>query len=73
VNYLKIQLKNVVVTSVSTNIGADHAGEIPTETFGLRYSAVQWVYNDSPLDGASQKNTNVSGMWNLAKNEVSFN
>jgi type VI secretion system secreted protein Hcp len=73
VNYLKIQLKNVVVSTVTTNIGGTDAHEIPTETFGLRYSAVQWTYNDSPLDGASQKNTNVSGMWNLAKNEVSFN
>jgi type VI secretion system secreted protein Hcp len=69
VNYLKIQLKNVIVSAVNANVGADG---IPTETFGLRYSAVQWTYNDSPLDGASQKAANVSGMWNLAKNEVSF-
>jgi type VI secretion system secreted protein Hcp len=76
INYLKIQLKNVLVSKVETNIGGGasaSADEIPTETFGLRYSAVQWTYNDSPLDGASQKATNVSGMWNLAKNEVSFN
>jgi type VI secretion system secreted protein Hcp len=72
VNYLKIQLKNVIVSKVTVNIGDNDGNEIPTETFGLRYSAVQWTYNDSPLDGASQKNTNVSGMWNLAKNEVSF-
>jgi len=72
VNYLKIQLKNVIVSKVTANIGDNDGNEIPTETFGLRYSAVQWTYNDSPLDGASQKNTNVSGMWNLAKNEVSF-
>jgi type VI secretion system secreted protein Hcp len=73
VNYLKIQLKNVVVSTVSVNIADGNGGQIPTETFGLRYSAVQWTYNDSPLDGAAQKSTNVSGMWNLAKNEVSFN
>jgi type VI secretion system secreted protein Hcp len=74
VNYLKIQLKNVIVSTVTTNIAhSDGSGAVPTETFGLRYSAVQWTYNDSPLDGSTQKNTNVSGMWNLAKNEVSFN
>lgn len=71
VNYLKIQLKNVVVSKVTTNIGGEGT-EIPTETFGLRYSAVQWTYNESPIDGGTPKNTNVSGMWNLAKNEVSF-
>ncbi len=73
VNYLKVQLKNVVVATVSVNVADGSGGAIPSETFGLRYSAVQWTYNDSPLDGSSQKNTNVSGMWNLAKNEVSFN
>jgi type VI secretion system secreted protein Hcp len=76
INYLKIQLKNVVVSKVEVNVGGhdqDGTNDLPTETFGLTYSAVQWTYNDSPLDGASQKNTNVSGMWNLAKNEVSFN
>ena len=73
VNYLKIQLKNVLVSKVTTNIGTPgSADQIPTETFGLRYSAVQWTYNESPLDGSSPKNTNISGMWNLAKNEVSF-
>lgn len=70
VNYLKIQLKNVVVSSVSTNIAS--GSELPTETFGLRYSAVQWTYNEAPLDGASAKNTNVQGMWNLKTNDVSF-
>lgn len=73
VNYLKIELKNVVVSTVTTNIGDKDHGEIPSETFGLRYSAVKWTYNESPIDGSSPKNTNVSGMWNLAKNEVSFN
>lgn len=72
VNYLQIELKNVIVSKVTTNIGGEEGGELPSETFGLRYSAVKWTYNDSPMDGASQKNTNVSGMWDLSKNEVSF-
>ncbi|MBK1714333.1 Hcp family type VI secretion system effector [Rubrivivax gelatinosus] len=70
VNYLKIQLKNVVVSSVSTNIVS--GTELPTEVFGLKYSAVQWTYNEAPLDGSSAKNTNVQGMWNLKTNDVSF-
>jgi type VI secretion system secreted protein Hcp len=70
VNYLKVGLKNVVVSSVSTNIAS--GSELPTETFGLRYSAVQWTYNEAPLDGSTAANTNVQGMWNLKTNEVSF-
>lgn len=70
VNYLKIQLKNVLVSSISTNIMS--GSELPTETFGLKYSAVQWTYNEAPLDGSTAKNTNVQGMWNLKTNDVSF-
>jgi type VI secretion system secreted protein Hcp len=70
VNYLKIALKNVVISSVTTNIAS--GSELPTETFGLRYSAVQWTYNEAPLDGSSASNTNVQGMWNLQTNTVSF-
>ena len=52
VNYLKVQLKNVVVSSANPSV----AGEgLPTETFGLRYSAVQWTYNESPLDGSTTR------------------
>jgi type VI secretion system secreted protein Hcp len=70
VNYLKVALKNVVISSVTTNIAS--GSELPTETFGLRYSAVQWTYNEAPIDGASAANTNVQGMWNLKDNTVSF-
>lgn len=70
VNYLKVALKNVVISSTSTNITS--GSELPTETFGLRYSAVQWTYNESPLDGSAAANTNVQGMWNLKDNTVSF-
>lgn len=70
VKYLWIQLKNVVVSSVSTNIVS--GTELPTETFGLKYSAVQWTYNEAPLDGGTPKNVNVQGMWNLKTNETTF-
>ncbi len=70
IKYLEIKLKNVVVSSVSTNIVSGK--ELPTETFGLRYSAVMWTYNEAPLDGATQKNVNVQGSWNLKTNDIAF-
>ena len=70
VNYLKVALKNVVISSVTSNIAS--GSELPTETFGLRYSAVQWTYNEAPIDGSTAANTNVQGMWNLKDNTVSF-
>jgi type VI secretion system secreted protein Hcp len=71
VNYLKVQLKNVVISSVTTNIAS--GSELPTETFGLRYSAVQWLYNESPLDGTTAPNQKISGAWNLKDNTTVFN
>lgn len=70
INYLKIALKNVVISSVTTNIAS--GTELPTETFGVRYSAVQWTYNEAPLDGSAAANTNVQGSWNLQTNDVAF-
>ena len=70
VNYLKIQLKNVLVSSVSTNIAS--GTELPTETFGLTYSAVQWTYNEAPIDGSTATNVNVQGSWNLKTNDIKF-
>lgn len=69
VNYLKVQLKNVIVSSVNPSVSGEG---LPVETFGLRYSAVQWTYNESPIDGSTAKNTNITGKWNLQKNDTSF-
>jgi type VI secretion system secreted protein Hcp len=68
VNYLKVRLKNAVVSEVSI----DHRAGLPSEVFDLSYSAVQWIYNEAPLDGAAAGALNVSAMWNLATNEVGF-
>jgi type VI secretion system secreted protein Hcp len=63
VPFWKITMKNVVVSSVSTTIGA---GELPTETFGLKYSEIIWEYMQHKIDGTSAS-TGRAG-WDLAKN-----
>jgi type VI secretion system secreted protein Hcp len=70
VNYLKISLKNCVISSFSTSIAA--GAELPSETFGLRYSSAQWNYTEAPIDGGTAKHTNVIGQYNLKTNEVAF-
>ena len=71
VNYLKIELKNVLVSSVNTDISGE---AIPTETFGLKYSAIRWTYNQSKIDGSGIESSgnNIQGSWNLANNVVTF-
>lgn len=41
VNYLNVQLKNAIVASVSPSVNGEG---LPTETFTLKYAAVQWRY-----------------------------
>lgn len=68
VKYLVIRLKNVLVSSVAPSVSADG---FPKETFGLKYSAVQWEYMASKLDGTAAAVTGT-GSWNLATNEAKF-
>jgi type VI secretion system secreted protein Hcp len=68
-NYLLIELRNALVSSVNTNISGDT--ELPTETFGLKYSAVKWTYQKSKMDGTAAV-VDATGMWDLSKNTVTF-
>lgn len=63
VDYYKIVLENVVISS-SNVIVAD--GELPSQTFGLKYGKITWEYKQHKMDGSSTS-TGVAG-WDLRKN-----
>ncbi len=63
VDYYKIVLEDVVVSSVTTTIGS---GELPSETFGLKYGKIVWEYKQHKMDGSSVS-TGTAG-WDLRKN-----
>lgn len=67
VKYLEIQLKNVLVASVDPAV---HDEGLPTETFALKYAAVQWRYTQQKVDGG-QGGTS-QGAWSLTKNDKSY-
>jgi type VI secretion system secreted protein Hcp len=68
VKYLVIKLKNVLVSSVAPSVSEEG---LPKETFGLKYSAVDWAYMASKLDG-SQAAVTGTGAWNLATNTATY-
>jgi type VI secretion system secreted protein Hcp len=68
VEYLKIKLKNVLISSVAPTVSEEG---IPKETFGLKYSAVDWAYKASTLNGVEGVVTGT-GSWNLATNTAAF-
>lgn len=69
VPYLVIKLKNALISSVAPSVSAEG---IPKETFGLKYSAVDWVYSASALDGSATQAKSGTGAWNLATNTATY-
>ena len=67
VKYLTIKLKKAIVASVKPSV----VGEgLPTETFTLKYAAVQWEYTQQTMDGKTAKGS--PAMWSLATNKPEF-
>jgi type VI secretion system secreted protein Hcp len=62
--YLKIKLLNAIVSSVVPSVVAEG---LPTETFGLKYAAVQWDYVPQKIDGTADAAT--TGAWSLSQNK----
>ena len=65
VKYFEIELKNVLIGSVSASVGE---GSILAEHVGLKFSKVRWKYTQQKIAGGAGGNT--SGGWNLATNKV---
>lgn len=63
VDYYKITLEDVVISSVDTVIAE---GELPQESFGLKYGKIVWEYKQQKMDG-SATSTGPAG-WDLRKN-----
>ena len=67
IKYLQIKLKHVLVSQVTPNVNQEG---VPTETFGLKYAAVEWTYNQQDING-SQKGA-VTKKWSLSNNTASY-
>ncbi len=65
VKYFEIELKNVLIGSVSPHLTE---GDILQESIGLKFSEVKWTYTQQKVSGGAGGNT--SGGWNLATNKV---
>jgi len=63
IDYYKIVLEDVVISSVDTVIDG---GELPAENFGLKYGKIVWEYKQHKHDG-SATSTGKAG-WDLRKN-----
>ena len=63
IDYYKIELEDVIVSSVETLITE---GELPIERFGLKYGKIVWEYKQHKMDG-SATSTGKAG-WDLRKN-----
>jgi type VI secretion system secreted protein Hcp len=67
VMYLEIQLMNAIIASISPSVQGEG---LPTETFSLKYGAVQWKYTQQKLAGGTGGTS--QGAWSLTKNDKTF-
>lgn len=65
--YYTLVLKNTIISSVTTSIGAEG---LPIETFTLKPSAMSWKYVEHKPDGTSS--ANITKQWNLATNTATL-
>lgn len=68
VMYLKIKLKKVIISQVAPSVSSEG---LPSETFGLKYSSVEWTYTQQTMDGKSKPGQVAS--WSLATNKAEYN
>lgn len=58
VKYLTVNLEELIISQVSTN-GASGSAELPTESVGLNYGKIEWIYTQQKRpDGSGGGNTN---------------
>ena len=67
VRYLEIKLKYVLIASVSPSVVSQG---VPSETFALKYAAVQWKYTQQKIGG--NQGGNSQGAWSLTKNDKTY-
>jgi type VI secretion system secreted protein Hcp len=64
VEFYTLKLKNTIVSSVTTTMGAEG---LPVETFTLKPAAMSWLYVEQKLDGSMGKK--MEKMWSLTTNK----
>ncbi|WP_179403108.1 Hcp family type VI secretion system effector [Burkholderia guangdongensis] len=67
VKYLEVKLKYVIISSVTPSVQQEG---LPTETFSLKYAAVQWKQTQQKIGGNQGGNT--QGAWSLTKNDKTY-
>jgi type VI secretion system secreted protein Hcp len=65
VKYYQIQLENVLIGSVNSEVAP---GDIMHEKVGLKFSQAKWTYTKQRVNGGAGGNT--VGGWDLASNKV---
>ncbi len=65
-NYLTIKLTNAIISHVNTS--CPQSG-LPTETFGIKYAAITWLYKESKADGSANVANHFAG-WDLSQNKI---
>ncbi|TKC88332.1 type VI secretion system tube protein Hcp [Trinickia terrae] len=77
VKYLEVKLKYVIISSIAPSVGTTTSTtdgtatkSLPSESFSLKYAAVQWKYTQQKVGGG--QGGNAQGAWSLTKNDKTY-
>lgn len=68
VKYLTVKLKHALIARVTPVVEAEG---LPTESFALKYAAIQWQYQQQKIEGGGTSGSNQTA-WSLSKNTPSY-
>jgi type VI secretion system secreted protein Hcp len=67
VKYLEVKMKNALIAHVAPSVMSEG---LPSESFSLKYAAIQWKYVQQKTDGSVGGNS--VGAWSLAQNDKTY-
>jgi type VI secretion system secreted protein Hcp len=65
--YYKLDLKNSIISSVSTSIGSEG---LPVETFTIKPAVMKWTYTPHKIDGSTEGV--LTKQWSLMTNTAVY-
>ncbi|OAI42997.1 Hcp1 family type VI secretion system effector [bacterium SCGC AG-212-C10] len=66
-DYYKVTLEDCIISSFAQAADGEPRGDVPSDSFSLNYSKIEYIHRSSPSDGTV--GTEVRASWDLKQNK----